>query len=64
MEDRHVLQRGFNGSGSCTLLAVFDGHRGADVAAYASRRVRTARARAAPAAPLGASCPDAGAPPL
>jgi serine/threonine protein phosphatase PrpC len=37
MEDRHTLRRGFTGSDAVTLLAVFDGHRGADVAEYASR---------------------------
>ncbi len=37
MEDCHVLQQGFNGSDSCHLLAVFDGHRGGDTAEYASR---------------------------
>lgn len=32
-----MLLQGFNGNDSCHLLAVFDGHRGADTAEYASR---------------------------
>ncbi|KAL3150178.1 hypothetical protein ABBQ32_000038 [Trebouxia sp. C0010 RCD-2024] len=39
MEDRHVIQEGLAGCSNCHLVAVFDGHRGSQAAAYAAQHV-------------------------
>lgn len=38
-EDRHVVVQGLGGDADVTLAAVFDGHRGSEVAAYAAAQL-------------------------
>ena len=42
MEDRHKIFRSFNGLPHCTIMAVFDGHRGFECAEYCSENLSDA----------------------